>query len=78
MMVISLCVPLDAAKVALLRVFVTDAEEEFTMAIFQDYLTSRSFFHIKNVPNAGVRAIEVDSWVSSSLSIAMTFLYAHE
>ena len=74
MMVISLCVPLDAAKQFCSESLSQILRQEFTVALFQDYLSSRSYFHIKNVPNAGVRAIEVDSWVSSSLSIVMTFL----
>ena len=74
MLVVSLCVPLDAAQRWTSETLSQRLRSRFTKTLFLEYFASRSFYHIKRVPNAGVRALEVDGWISSSLSLAMTFL----
>ena len=74
MLVISLCVPLDAAQRWCSETLSRRLRARFTETLLREYFAARSFYHIDRVPNAGVRAMEVDGWISSSLSLAMTFL----
>ena len=49
-------------------------QHRFSGALIQQYFTSKSYYHVSNVPNAGIRTLEVNHWIKSCLKLSFKFL----
>ena len=65
--------PVTSAESFLMNSLSIQLQHRFSHSLIERYFKSKAYFHVQNVPNAGVRTLEVGDWIKKTQKLTFKF-----